>query len=163
MTYSQVKQELRINHSDDDAFITSLIGLVTSTIERYCHITMFEKTIEMTADLSEPLELPYGPVSSIYEAKYLSGYSSLGAPQYQTIDATAYTLDGVDYKVFYPGNIGQRYVITYAAGYSEVPYDLQYGIIRAVAYCYAHRGDEGTGFPDGWKEFVKPFKRMAWL
>jgi uncharacterized phiE125 gp8 family phage protein len=168
VTTAEVKTHCKIDGTDEDTYIGSLITQVRRRIENLCGISIVTKTVILTAGITCDEHLPYGPVSSITEVKYQTGNdATTGAEEWDTITGTSdYYTNGQEYKIFKPG-YGGTFQITYTAGYSTVPDDLKLAVLNECAYRFQNRGDqsrqyvaENPGLSESTKELVHPYKRF---
>jgi len=67
VSLSDVKAHLYITHSDDDTYLTALIGKCRKMVEHYCNIAIGSQEKIWTVDLNENEEvlIPYQPVASV--------------------------------------------------------------------------------------------------
>lgn len=173
LTLVQLKAHLQITYSDDDTYLTDLITATRQAVERFCNISLVQKTITLLADLYCERELPYGPVVSLTSASLKTG---TGAYTTQTAN-TDYELDGIanGFQIFKPFITG-RWKLIFVAGFAadKVPKDLILDHKRICGYCYDHKGDEaltslqgGQQRPKGLDEALELFatkhRRMQWL
>jgi uncharacterized phiE125 gp8 family phage protein len=164
-TLTEAKTHLRVDSTDDDTKITALITSCRKRLERWCGISIVQKTVVLTIDFKEEMRMIYGPVTAITEVKVRTGTDTTGAAEWETLTDDDYTTDGEDYKVFNSSLIG-RHKITYTAGYSTCPEDLKEAVLNEIAYRYQNRGDqtqkyvaEQPGVCEGSKILAMPYKR----
>lgn len=166
VTLDQVKAHLRITFMDDDEYIGDLIEYCTDGLEQFCHISMIIKTITLDADLVEELELPEGPVASVTSVMYRNG------AVYEANTGYILSGDAGSFMRFAPGTSG-RYKIVYVAGPFVQP-SLKLDLLRIIAYCYEHRGDEALsslqgsiarpqGLDQALELFAAKYRRLEWV
>jgi hypothetical protein len=173
ITLTELKEHLQITYTDDDPYLTALITSCRQATEKYCNISLVEKTVTLLGDLHCELELPYGPVSSLTSADLKSG---TGGYATQTAN-TDYELDGLTdgFQRFNPFTSG-RWKLVYEAGYTSTDtlQDLILDIKRICGYCYENKGDQpltslqgGQQRPRGLDEALELFatkhRRLQWL
>lgn len=165
----EVKSWLSITFIDDDALLTALIQHCRDGVEQFCNISIIAKTYTLNADLFEEVEIPYGPIQSISSVMIRNGSTYI-------VD-TDYTIDGDmgSYMRFCPVNGGRYKIVYVTAGLDLTNYQsLKLDLLRIIAYCYEHRGDEalnslesGIGRPKSLDEalelFASKYKRMCWI
>jgi uncharacterized phiE125 gp8 family phage protein len=149
----EAKDYLHIDFDNDDIFLSTLISSSRKALEKFTGLSFGAKTIMVYVDLSEELEIPYGPVNSVTLVRKWTGDSS-----FDTI--TDYVLKGSQFKRFDPGVCGE-YEITYTAGYSTLPEDLRLAILTEVAYRYENRGDEIVALSNAAKTLAMPYRRLT--
>lgn len=182
------KTHLRVDFTDDDVYITTLITQCRRAVENYCFISIVPYTITFTVDscngafypigasyntenlaynkFTAPgsFELPYGPLPGGVTS--VSTVNSDGTFTAQT--ATQYSLYGVDFKkILAYGNTNQ---IVYDTGYATVPEDLILAILNECAFRYDNRGDstnryaqQNVGLSESANYLAEPYRRLAWL
>ena len=145
----EAKAHLRVAHTDDDSYITSLIEAARRSAEFFTKRAFITQTLELALDV-EPsggfVELPMPPLASVTSVKYYAD------------DDTATTMDSADYHVDIIGEPGRvvllqdaswptaaelrtvnAYVIRYVAGYgtaSAVPEQIKAGIREIIRKMY---------------------------
>ena len=68
---ADVKAHCKVDISDDDAYITALIGVAIETVERMVQRSLQPKTFEwVTADLRHSMRLPLAPVAQVRWVQY---------------------------------------------------------------------------------------------
>jgi len=153
---STVKSYLRIDFSDDDAILTTLIQSARERAEQYCNRSFITQTLEAYYDkIEKTFTLPRSPIQSVDTVKliYLNEVSALtqnadyyvmgNQDQWLTITATTYNLP----PGFSPGDDISRYHldVTYTAGYgntwSNVPMGIQEAIMKMAGAAYEFRED----------------------
>lgn len=122
VTLQEAKDWCRIDVSDDDTLITSLIKAARIICEKYSGLSFVSKTV--TAILVNGLgniELPYGPVAS--------------EVAYYDMDETELT----DFDISEPAC--DRIEAVYSAGYETLPANLKTAVLNQIAWMYENRGD----------------------
>jgi uncharacterized phiE125 gp8 family phage protein len=130
----EVKAWCIVEHSQDDALLTSLITRVRLALELKAKISLVPKDVVLFADLYCECKLPRGPVASITTVQLVGRDGAL-----TTLTATDYLSTG---DVFRSGRSG-RHKITYVAGYGNsglaFPDDLKTALLEEINYRYTHR------------------------
>lgn len=156
LSLTTVKSYLRIDFTDDDALLTTLIQSARERAEQYCNRSFITQTLEAYYDkIEKNFTLPRAPIQSVSSVKliYLNEVSTLtqnadyyvmgNQDQWITITATTYNLP----PGFSPGDDISRYHldVTYTAGYgsawSSVPMGIQEAIMKMVGAAYEVRED----------------------
>lgn len=181
VTLQQVKDQLIITFTDDDALLTRLITQARRAIENYCAVSIVAKTVTLTADLFVSKELPYGPVTGIQAALTRSGTQGSGPTVYET-STSQWQTDGEEFLSFSPPACGDfninspyrgieepnypnRWKIVYTTGYNPVPDDLKLAILNEVAFRYENKGnqnDKGV-CSEAAQALAFPYKRLLWF
>jgi len=156
LNLSTVKSYLRIDFTDDDSLITTLIQSARERAEQYCNRAFITQTLEVYYDkIEKNFTLPRAPIQSVGTVKliYLNEVSTLtqnadyyvmgNQDQWITITATTYNLP----PGFSPGDDLSRYHldVTYTAGYGNdytfVPMGIQEAVMKMVGAAYEVRED----------------------
>lgn len=155
-----VKTHLAITGTGNDTELTDLIKQCIAAIEDYCYISIINKRITLTADITEEWELPYGPVIGLESVKARSGNDGSGIPTYLTEDS-GWIVEGDDFLSFNPINLGnfnpstpftgyfdddprslsKRYKLIYTTGMSYIPENLKLAILNEITYRFENKGD----------------------
>lgn len=99
-TLTEAKTHLRILHSDDDTYITSLIKVAQMTAEYYCNTDFTGSTWIFKCDLWEQTkQLPYSEIRTISSIEYYDNDGTL-----QTLNSSKYYLD----TSIYPNRIALK-------------------------------------------------------
>jgi len=138
----EVKNWLRVNHSDDDVFLTDLVRSVTDQLERWAGIDFTVKDrITEFYDVrgSRPvLELPYGPHGDI-EAVYGIDDDTLDPLDF---DAGEYNVQGLNFKsIRINGRQYGGYHVEYKSGYTDErrPTNLKDAVKQEISLQYNNR------------------------
>jgi len=135
----------KIESTKEDARITSLIAAVSALVKTYCGNSIVDyyatnKVEEFSINWSTNLaQLTETPIVSIVSVEERDDFAS----SYTTVPTTEYYADGSTdsiYRVNTTG-IGKNWPtgpaavkITYKAGYSECPADLQLAVVDLITY-----------------------------
>ena len=145
ITIDEYKTSENIQSTKEDSRINSLISAVSALVKTYCGNSIVDhystnKVETFSINWSTNLvQLTETPIASIVSVEERDDYSS----SYTTVPATEYFMDAsVDgiYRVSTTGGAknwpgGPASVkITYKAGYSECPADLQLAVIDLITY-----------------------------
>lgn len=137
----------------DDTLIGETITAARETFEKLCGVSIVTKTIVATlTNLKGRIEIPYGPVNSI-----TSLYNSEGSE----ITSDNYTITGTKFKTLV-SPLYEDMVLTYTAGFSDVPKALKTDILRLAGYMYLNRGND-TSVGLFASQLAKNHSRRTWL
>lgn len=156
LTLIEAKAHLRVDTSDEDALITSLITAATETAEQRTGRALMAQTWELTLDaFPDAFELTRLPVASITSLKYYDGAGVL-----TTMAGADYVLDASDdfgpafvipaYGTTWPSAreqvnaVALRFVSGYASA-ADVPDPIKSWIKLQVGAMFEHREAESTG------------------
>lgn len=156
VSLAEAKAHLRVNHADDDAYISRLISAARRTVERTTSLRLVTQDWSLFADCwpdGPALSLQLAPVTAIDD---IITYGEDDTPA--TVDPAHYYLDPVSRParaVLRDGRMpprGGRPVnaieVRFTAGFgaaSSVPEDLRQAILLTVAHWFDHRGDGDGG------------------
>jgi uncharacterized phiE125 gp8 family phage protein len=158
ITLAEAKAHCRVDFTDDDALLTSLITASRAVIEDYCHVSLVQKSITLTIEAAESLrsiyaqpfqvrqnfnefELPYGPVRSV---DAVTSIDSDGFTVIACILNSDYFLAGTAFKSIKILNNFTNNILVYTVGYATLPAALRLAILNEILYRYENRGDEGA-------------------
>lgn len=151
VSVDDAKVHLRVDHANDDDYITSLIGRCRSEMEGVCGVSVVAKTVELIADWDTEQRLPYGPVASITSVHRKEN------GEWASIAAADYTLDGSTFD----GPEG-RLKIVYVTE-AIVSLAMESTLLNLIAFRYENRGDSGNELPDDLNEQLNQHRDFTWL
>lgn len=162
LTLTEVKTHLRVDSTDDDTLISSLLVAAREYAEKYTARRFVTQTLQLSIDnffdwytfdsgLASPwyqyIELPYPPTSSITTISYLNQSNS-----WATLDSSIYQTDFVSepariyhaYNQSFPvvQQVPQAVKIVYVTGYgaaSAVPSGIKGAMKLLIGHWYEHR------------------------
>lgn len=150
----EARQHLRIEHQDEDSYLSGLIAGSLSIAEQYIDGIIADREYELLLDVFPAhIALPLRPVDS--SSITISYTDDEGNPQ--TIDSfdtasTAYSLTiGPDIGESWPSvtpskdNIRVRFTAGYAAATGEVPGAIKSALLMIVGTLYDQREDHSAG------------------
>lgn len=150
LSLAEVKTHLRVEHTEEDTYLQTLIAVTRQTLEDRLDRTLVQTPWLLTADAFGPaLRLPRAPVIAVQNLQYVAvdGVTA-------TLAAQDYMLDNVSepaYLVPAPGlawpdtQAGRINAVTvaYTAGYgataADVPAALRHWLLLAIGDLYAQR------------------------
>ena len=150
VTLADAKAHLRVDGTDEDAYITGLIGVARVAAEERLERTLVSTTWRLTLDgFPDAVKLTMPPIVSVQSLTY---WDATGVQQ--TLAPADYVLDAVSepgYLVPAPGKAwpstqsGRINAVTvdYTAGYgataADVPPPIRHWILLAIGDLYAQR------------------------
>lgn len=157
VTLTEVKTWLKVDFTDDDTLLTSMIKGARQSIEQYLNLALVAKTIALDIEFS-------GEDQKAVTLPYTSGLSGVTVDELDEQDVTTTLASGTDY--FIRGNIIRlspgRYHVSYTTVPGTIPEALKEAIKMEVAERYSNRGEASTGLSESAKVKADPFK-MIWL
>jgi len=186
ITLQQFKDAEQITNPRDDYKISRIIDSVSQIVKTYCGNSIIDfyttnKVEEFNIDWSTyAVQLTESPVNTVVSVETRNDVTSA----YTTISTDDYYLDKNTDSILYVRGNGYRawprgagaVKVTYTAGYSATPYDLQIAVIDLINYYFkdehktrrtlqgatmenAPSGD-GKGFPDHIKRILDMYKNF---
>jgi uncharacterized phiE125 gp8 family phage protein len=152
ITLAQVKDWLKIDVTDEDTLLTTLITVARQLCENYTGVSFVQrKVIAIVNNSLGSIMLPYGPVAEVTEVQDENG---------EVLTTDYYTIEGVEFKrLKLPKDSYVR--VEYNAGYTVLPQHFKTSLLTQVAYLYEHRGDEYAGqFSPMALQLLKPYRRV---
>ena len=151
VTLSEVKSHLRVDISDDDTYLQTLIAAARTTCEDRCQRTLITTTWQYTLDeFPEAIPLPYPPIIGVTQLQYRRASDGVLV----VLNSTEYKVDNVSQPGWVVPAYGKAWpdtydeintvIVTYTAGYgsaSDVPAPIKHWILLAIGDMY----DNGRG------------------
>lgn len=174
LSLAEAKAFLRIDHSDEDGLIASLIAAARARIESETRCAMIAQTWCFIRD-SWPddgrIALKRGPVLSI-EAVRVFNMDGVATPldsESFVLDRAANTIASPVWALPSPGRpiagIEIEAVLGFGAGEPDVPDSLRHAVRLLVAHWYEHRGldreTSGARMPAEIGAIVAPYRVLA--
>ena len=148
VTTADVKAHCRVDHADDDAYISGLVTSATNYVESRNSIRLGTQTLTIKCDGWPDFEkLPDAPVQSVTSITYID---TDGATQ--TLSSTVYEVrsDGLEASIVLKFNQvlptiqpGSRIVVVMVAGFANVPPVINHAIKLLVSHWYESREPVG--------------------
>lgn len=164
LTLEDVKLFLRVDHTDEDALITSMIQAARQQAERFMRISLVTQTLRLTlkgASAHADIALSRGPVQAISAVRVRHDNDEvtvLDSSQYQlSADRRSLSL----LTVSPAGTMEIDYVVGYGDAVN-VPESIKQGMRLHIAQIYDMRGGEqnATGMPLSVAGFYSMFREI---
>ncbi len=146
----EARQYLKVDTTDDDALICSLIIVAEAAVEKLTGRKLLTTDFTYTLDIPpDPILIPYSPLQEItkIETVALDGAISVVDPEIYVVDTSQDQMGRIWLKpdCSWPAHRGfASFIITGKAGYGEtpdkVPEPLKHAILIAVGTMYEQRG-----------------------
>jgi uncharacterized phiE125 gp8 family phage protein len=173
VTTAEAKTHLRVDHSDDDTYIASLISAARTIAENYTNRSFFTQTWVKTMSYfpyPEVLELQRGYVQSVSSLKYYDESNSQ-----QTWNSANYTVNTsgdiayLEADTDFPSDLYDRtdaVEVTYLTGWDDVadiPAAIKHAVLMIVGHLYENRQDVVVGsqvnqMPKSSEYLLDPYK-----
>lgn len=163
VTLAEAKKHCRVDFTDDDDYLSSLISQCRAAIENYCHISIVTKTVTFTAVNKDfPSQFPYSYYQytrtelMLYGINYSGGWFTLPYGPFKAIvsvtkvsatdiivlaEGTDFFLRGTAFKQMRINGWSDNVLVVYYAGYDTIPYDLKRAVLEEISFRYDQRGD----------------------
>lgn len=151
VTLEEAKAYLKVEGTDEDTLITSLIKAATRLCESYAGLSFTSQTRTVALDYfpyGKGIPLPYGPVAEVDSFEYVD---SNGDDETLAVD-TGYVIDNTGsvylLNAYDSWPDGSGAIITYEAGFEVTPDEIKVAVLQCVANLYEMR--QGEGDPLNW-------------
>ena len=161
VTLQTAKDYLRVDYSEDDTLIQSLIDTARIRLEQYASVAMTARTLKVVAYVDEFIELPYAPINSISLVEYWDG------EDWVAMTVGDYRVLGDTYKkVYFTSPIMSDFRFTYTCGYATTPESMKTALLKMVGDLYEYRESSVESSKPSANlttayELMKPYKRVS--
>lgn len=161
VTLQAAKDYLRVDYSEDDTLIQSLIDTARIRLEQYASVAMTARTLKVVAYVDEFIELPYAPINTISLVEYWDGeaWVAMVVGDYRVIGDTYK-------KVYFTSPIMSDFRFTYTCGYATTPESMKTALLKMVGDLYEYRESSVESSKPSANlttayELMKPYKRVS--
>jgi uncharacterized phiE125 gp8 family phage protein len=161
VTLQAAKDYLRVDYSEDDTLIQSLIDTARIRLEQYASVAMTARTLKVVAYVDEFIELPYAPINTISLVEYWDG------EDWVAMTVGDYRVLGDTYKkVYFTSTLMSDFRFTYTCGYATTPESMKTALLKMVGDLYEYRESSVESSKPSANlttayELMKPYKRVS--
>jgi uncharacterized phiE125 gp8 family phage protein len=161
VTLQAAKDYLRVDYSEDDTLIQSLIDTARIRLEQYASVAMTARTLKVVAYVDEFIELPYAPINTISLVEYWDGAA------WVAMEVGNYRVLGDTYKkVYFTSPLMSDFRFTYTCGYATTPESMKTALLKMVGDLYEYRESSVESSKPSANlttayELMKPYKRVS--
>lgn len=178
ITLAEAKLWLKVDATDDDPLISSLITAARQTLEKATRLQFIAQSWRLFAN-QWPLvphsglngwavELPLAPVSSVSTILIYDQYdvpTALASSSYRLNHSQTGPRLVFSYLPTAPSRVSEGISVDVIAGFgslaTDVPEPLRHAIRLLVAHLYMNRGDENAALPASVAALIAPYRRLA--
>lgn len=171
VSLAEAKAHCRISGSDEDGLLAGYLMAARSHAETYLGRALATQTLQLALDGDWPCDriaLPRPPLQSVTSITYsdtAGATQTLAADQYR-VDSTAHQgFIERAYGVTWPAvrDQARTIVVTYVAGYTQIPEPIRAAILLLVGHFYENReavivGQAPTELPLGVDSLLFPYR-----
>ncbi len=164
VTLVEAKTYCRVEGSDSDAELNTMIAAARAFVEDYCGIKLVSQTVVLRcSSFCDLIDLPVAPVISVSSITYLD---SAGAEQTLPTDVYEAVLVGLEPHIRL--KVGQSWPavrcasdairVTVVAGYAALPAPIKHAMLLMLSDWFDNRAV--GSFPDGAKALLSNHRRF---
>jgi uncharacterized phiE125 gp8 family phage protein len=172
LTLAEVKEFLRVDHSDDDVTLAIFITAARQLCESYTRMALLPTTFEeyfddfpqYTGTFKDEIRLSRSPVSAVTYVKYIDGNETT-----ITADAAEYKIDTISRPARISPDNGwfgtyetiNVVFVRYVAGFADaasVPAPLKHGMMLVIGDMYENRTDSVKRLPTASEYLWNPYR-----
>jgi len=152
LTLAETKLHLRVDISDDDTLIASLISSARRQAELFMRRALINQTWELVLDTfpsCDEIRLPLPPLVSVTSIKYTiraGTQSTFAATNYRVFIGREPGIVKLKYNCAWPGDalleaqaVAVQYVCGYGAAAANVPVNIRQGMLMLIGHWYENR------------------------
>jgi uncharacterized phiE125 gp8 family phage protein len=156
ITVGEAKAQLRIDTTDDDTYLTTLVTAARLYVEGYIGRRLVTQTWDFIRNDfpvgNREMQIPYGPVQSITYIKYIDTGGTLTTMSASDYEVDLYSLVPKVYPAYSliwptPRDVRNAVTVRYVAGYGlpssglpkAVPENIKHAVKLLVAHLYENR------------------------
>lgn len=178
VTLAEAKAHLRVEHTDDDVLIGSLIGVLVAELDgrqSYLRRALITQTWDYFLGwfpTCARIVIPMPPLASVTYVKYFDTSNveqTFSAGLYEVVTEGEQGYIALNYAQSWPGTyerekaVSIRFVAGYGANTTNIPENIRQAMLIRLGELYAGRGDEGggVGMSDPVRRLLAPSRRVV--
>lgn len=150
VTLAEAKAQCRVDGSDEDAYLDSLIAAARGHIESYCGTPLVSRTVTVKCDgFCDFAVFPVVPLTSVSSVSYVD---SAGATQTLSTDVYEVRSDGLTASLALKNGqswpslqTGSRVTVTAVVGYASIPEAIKHAALLLIATWFDRRASTAEG------------------
>ncbi len=171
LSLAEAKAQLRIYHSDDDTFVSTLITTARRLIEQRYDLALMQQNWSLFLDQWPQAGIFNVPIQPLLSVVDIKTYGDDDTPA--TLDPAHYYIDVASNpprvvlrrgRVFVPpgrlvNGVELKFVAGFGATSASVPAEIKQAMLMAISDWYANRGDQNNGrLPVGAVELLRAYR-----
>jgi uncharacterized phiE125 gp8 family phage protein len=174
LTLAEAKQFLRVEHTDDDATIASLIATARTQVESMARCALIAQTWRLVRDawpVGGRIVLKRGPLFSVVAARVFdaAGNAITVDPETFALDKASAAIAAPPWSLPVPGRSAAGIEIDVVLGFgstaASVPEPLRQAVRLLLTHWYENRGlgapNEGAAALAGLSALVAPYRALS--
>lgn len=158
ISLTQAKEHLRVLHTDEDDYITTLISSVRDFTEVYVNRILISTVFELSdIVVFDGMQLLHTPVQDVTEIAYTDENGND-----QTVDPLDYQVNTYENGCSFLNGTFPKFMentkVTYTAGYSDIPKTLHQAMLLMIAKMYENREDTVKNKPSAYDMLVNSYR-----
>lgn len=150
MTLAEAKSQCRVDGTDDDAYLNSLIAAARAHVEAYCGTPLVARTVTVKCDgFCDFSTFPVVPLTSVSSVSYVD---SAGATQTLATSVYEARSDGLTASLALKSGqswpslqTGSRITVTASVGYGTVPEAVAHALKLLIGFWFDNRSTVNIG------------------
>jgi len=165
VTNEEADSQLKVDSSDDTAYINSLIIAAQNQVEEYTNRRLIEGKYELIFEkFDKDITLPYSPIKTIESIKYYDIDNNIQTFASASYDYDIYSLPCIISAVdSWPGTYVRKDAVTvqFTTGYTTpdaIPGALKQAILLLITDMYENRIDQPRERFTAWQRLAYPYR-----
>lgn len=168
VTTAEAKAHLRVDSSDEDAYIDTLVVSAQRQIEAYTNLVLSDTVYELHLSKfpTDRIVLPFSPLKTLTSVKYYDASNVQqtwvdGTDYYYSIDDRLVTIEYLDGTEEVYDSRKDAVIVNFTTGYTSqavIPPGLEHAIKLLLTDLYEMRTDLPREKFTAWKSLAYPFR-----